>query len=69
MVRISVSVIVEHNGRTEQASSGGGGRYDYGYFESNSLVEAYTKEALRLAMVALESVSYTHLTLPTKRIV
>ena len=55
MVRISVSVIVEHNGRTEQASSGGGGRYDYGYFESNSLVEAYTKEALRLAMVALES--------------
>ena len=31
MVRVSVSVIVEHNGRVEQASSGGGGRYDYSY--------------------------------------
>ena len=46
MVRVSVTVIVEHNGRIEQASSGGGGRYDYDYFASNSLVEKYTKEAL-----------------------
>jgi predicted Zn-dependent protease len=28
----SVSVIVEHEGRIESASSGGGGRYDYRYF-------------------------------------
>ena len=55
MVRVSVTVIVEHNGRIEQASSGGGGRYDYGYFASNSLAETYTKEALRLALVSLES--------------
>ncbi len=55
MVRVSVTVIVENNGRIEQASSGGGGRYDYGYFASNSLAETYTKEALRLAFVALES--------------
>ena len=55
MVRVSVTVIVEHNGRIEQASSGGGGRYDYSYFASNSLAETYTKEALRLAFVALES--------------
>ncbi|WP_416686532.1 metalloprotease TldD [Candidatus Pseudothioglobus sp. Uisw_041] len=55
MVRVSVTVIVEHNGRIEQASSGGGGRYDYGYFARNSLAETYTKEALRLAFVALES--------------
>jgi TldD protein len=55
MVRVSVTVIVEHNGRIEQASSGGGGRYDYGYFASKSLAETYTKEALRLAFVALES--------------
>ncbi|MDB9865187.1 metalloprotease TldD [Candidatus Thioglobus sp.] len=55
MVRVSVTVIVEHNGRIEQASSGGGGRYDYDYFASNSLAETYTKEALRLAFVALES--------------
>jgi len=55
MVRVSVTVIVEHNGRIEQASSGGGGRYDYDYFARNSLVETYTKEALRLALVSLES--------------
>ena len=55
MVRVSVTVILEHNGRIEQASSGGGGRYDYGYFASNSLAETYTKEAIRLAFVALES--------------
>ena len=55
MVRVSVTIIVEHNGRIEQASSGGGGRYDYGYFASNSLAEKYTKEALRLALVSLES--------------
>ncbi len=56
LVRINVTVIVEHNGRVEQASSGGGGRYDYGYFVNNSLAETYTKEALRLALVALESI-------------
>ena len=28
MVRVNVSVIVEHNGRIEQGSTGGGGRYD-----------------------------------------
>ena len=55
MVRVNVSVIVEHNGRIEQASTGGGGRYDYSYFANNSLAEAYTKEAIRLALVALDS--------------
>jgi len=55
MVRVNVSVIVEHNGRIEQASTGGGGRYDYSYFAKNSLAEAYTKEAIRLALVALDS--------------
>ena len=55
MVRVNISVIVEHNGRIEQASTGGGGRYDYSYFAKNSLAEAYTKEAIRLALVALDS--------------
>jgi len=55
MVRVNVSVIVEHNGRIEQASTGGGGRYDYSYFANNSLAEVYTKEAIRLALVALDS--------------
>ena len=51
----SMSQFVEHNGRIEQASTGGGGRYDYSYFAKNSLAETYTKEAIRLALVALES--------------
>ena len=55
MVRVNVSVIVEHNGRIEQGSTGGGGRYDYSYFAKNSLAETYTKEAIRLALVALDS--------------
>ena len=32
LVRLSVQVIAEQNGRREQGSSGGGGRFDYGYF-------------------------------------
>jgi TldD protein len=55
MVRISISVIVEHNGRVEHASSGGGGRYDYRYFIDNNLIESYTREAVRQALVALEA--------------
>jgi TldD protein len=55
MVRVNVSVIVEHNGRVEQASSGGGGRYDYRYFIDHNLAEVYTNEAIRQALVALES--------------
>ncbi len=55
MVRISVSVIVEHDGRVEHASSGGGGRYDYRYFIDHNLAEIYTHEAIRQALVALEA--------------
>ncbi|EEZ80709.1 MAG: metalloprotease TldD [Candidatus Thioglobus sp.] len=55
MVRVSVSVIVEHEGRIEHASSGGGGRYDYRYFIDHNLAEIYTHEAIRQALVALES--------------
>ena len=55
MIRLSVSVIVEHEGRVEQGSSGGGGRYDYRYFVDNTFAEIYTKEAVRLAHVALNA--------------
>ncbi len=55
MVRVSVSVIVEHDGRIEHASSGGGGRYDYRYFIDHNLAEIYTQEAIRQALVALEA--------------
>jgi TldD protein len=55
MVRISVSVIVEHEGRIESASSGGGGRYDYRYFVDHNFAEVYAQEAIRQALVALEA--------------
>ena len=55
MISVNVAVIVEHTGRIEQGSTGGGGRFDYSYFEKNSLAETYTKEAIRLALVALDS--------------
>ena len=32
LVRLSLTVIVEENGRREQGSAGGGGRFDYAYF-------------------------------------
>lgn len=55
MVRISISVIVEHNGRIECGLSGGGGRYDYQHFIKHNLAKTYTKEAIRQALVALEA--------------
>ena len=54
LVRLNVSVIVEENGRREQASYGGGGRYDYGYFDDQT-VEFYALEAVRQAVVNLEA--------------
>ncbi|MDB5774211.1 MAG: tldD [Herbaspirillum sp.] len=54
LVRVSVTVIVEQNGRREMGSSGGGGRYDYAYF-SEALLERYASEAVASALVNLEA--------------
>ena len=54
LVRVSVTVIAEQNGRREMGSSGGGGRYDYGYF-SDALLEKYASEAVSTALVNLEA--------------
>ncbi|MBW9334030.1 metalloprotease TldD [Herbaspirillum sp. RU 5E] len=54
LVRVSVTVIAEQNGRREMGSSGGGGRYDYGYF-SDTLLEKYASEAVATALVNLDS--------------
>jgi len=55
LVRLNVSVIVEHDGRREQASAGGGGRYDYSYFTDQDRAMGYAREAVRRALVNLES--------------
>ncbi|MGV3654923.1 MAG: metalloprotease TldD [Noviherbaspirillum sp.] len=54
LVRLSITVIAEQNGRREMGSSGGGGRYSYGYF-SDELLETYASEAVASALVNLEA--------------
>jgi TldD protein len=54
LVRVSVTVIAEQNGRRETGSSGGGGRYDYSYF-TDALLEQYADEAVKSALVNLDA--------------
>jgi len=54
MVRLSVNVIVEENGRRESGSSGGGGRVDYSLF-NNKAIHAYSEQAVEQALVNLEA--------------
>ena len=56
LVRMGVNVIVERNGRREQASAGGGGRCGYEFFLEGNKPEAYAREAVRQALVALDAV-------------
>ncbi|MBX9446674.1 metalloprotease TldD [Dickeya chrysanthemi] len=61
LVRLSVSVLVEENGRRERGSSGGGARTGYDYFwqqaEGEARAEAWAKEAVRMALVNLSAVA------------
>jgi TldD protein len=54
LVRVSIQVIVEQDGRREQGSAGGGGRHDYGYFTDQVLAE-YAKKAVDQALLNLEA--------------
>lgn len=54
LVRLSVTVIVEQNGRREQGSSGGGGRFDFAYFDA-AMVQHYVDKAVSQALINLES--------------
>ncbi len=54
LVRCSVQVIAEQNGRREQGSSGGGGRCDYAMF-TDELLESYAEKAVSQALINLES--------------
>jgi len=55
LVRLNVSVVVEHEGRRETGYTGGGGRYDYEYFTEQGRGLGYGKEAVRLALVNLDA--------------
>jgi len=52
LVRVSLTVIVEEGGRREQGYSGGGGRFDYGYF-SDAMLESYAAQAVGQALLNL----------------
>jgi TldD protein len=54
LVRLSVQVIAEQNGRREQGTSGGGARSDYSHFTEQVLKE-YADRAVDQALVNLES--------------
>jgi TldD protein len=54
LVRISVQVIAEANGRRETGSSGGGGRTHYGYF-TDEVLDGYARQAVSQALVNLDA--------------
>ncbi len=56
LVRLNVSVIVESNGRREQGSAGGGGRFGYDWFGEDGRAIEFSREAVRQALVNLEAV-------------
>ncbi len=54
LIRMSVTVIAEQNGRREVGSSGGGGRLGMGYFD-DAQISAYVDEAVNAALTNLEA--------------
>ncbi|NBD20777.1 metalloprotease TldD [Aquabacterium fontiphilum] len=54
LIRLSVTVIAEQNGRREVGSSGGGGRHDLSYFTPD-IAQQYVDQAVHAALVNLES--------------
>jgi TldD protein len=56
LVRLNVTVVVEHEGRRESGSHGTGGRVSYERYLSSEAWQGAVDEALRQALVNLESV-------------
>jgi len=56
LVRLSISVVVERDGRRETAGHGGGGRFDLGRLLEPSWWRGVADEALRQARLRLESI-------------
>jgi len=54
LVRLSVQVIAEANGRRESGSAGGGGRTDFSHF-TDEVLDEYAAQAVSQALVNLEA--------------
>lgn len=61
LVRLSVSVLVEEDGKREHGGSGGGGRFGYEYFlgteDGEIRADHFACEAVRMALVNLSAVA------------
>jgi len=55
LVRLSVNVIAEQNGRREQGNGGGGGRVSYSEMIANNAWQSIADEAIRQALINLEA--------------
>ncbi|MEX0731554.1 MAG: metalloprotease TldD [Aquisalimonadaceae bacterium] len=64
LVRLNVTVLAEDNGRRENGSSGGGGRFGYAWFMEQDRALGFAREAVRLALVNLEAVDAPAGTMP-----
>ena len=64
LVRLTVHVIVEQDGRREQGSAGGGGRYDYVTLLDGERGLGFAQEAVRQALVNLEAIPTPAGTMP-----
>jgi TldD protein len=54
LVRLSLQVIIESNGKREQGSAGGGGRFGYGYFD-DAMLRKYAAQAVHQAATNLDA--------------
>ncbi|WP_295521026.1 metalloprotease TldD [Limnohabitans sp. Rim8] len=54
LIRLSVTVIAEQNGRREVGSAGGGGRFGLAYFD-DAMVATYVQEAVSAALINLDA--------------
>jgi TldD protein len=54
LVRLSLQVIVEADGRREQGGAGGGGRFDYAYF-TDAVLNDYAQKAVQQALLNLDA--------------
>src|SRR5215208_7204260 len=54
LVRLSITVIAEQDGRREVGSGGGGGRFGLAYFDDER-IEMYVNDAVKAALTNLES--------------
>lgn len=56
LVRLNITLILEHNGKRETGHSGGGGRYSYQQFLEGNLGFEYADEAIEQARINIEAV-------------